>query len=264
MTPRITEAARAYREKLYPGSAATLYETDPEFVELFANFAFDEVVNAEGAGGGNLDDRTRFLAILSALVGSQGVEAFKALAPAALAVGLEPVALKELVYQSTPYVGMGRMLPFLYAVNELLEHRLVSLPLESQATTTEDTRLEAGAQKQVDLFGEDMADFYQSGPEETRHINRWLAENCFGDYYTRTGLDDAQREMITLCFLAAQGGCEPQLVSHAQANMRVGNDRAFLIKVVSQCVPYIGYPRCLNALRCIDEAAEQVAESNGE
>ena len=67
MTPRITEAARAYREKLYPGSAATLYETDPEFVELFANFAFDEVVNAEGAGG-DLDDRTRFLAILSALI----------------------------------------------------------------------------------------------------------------------------------------------------------------------------------------------------
>ena len=116
--------------------------------------------------------------------------------------------------------------------------------------------MEAGAQKQVDLFGPHMADFYQSGPEETRHINRWLAENCFGDYYTRTGLDDAQREMITLCSLAAQGGCEPQLVSHAQANMRVGNDRAFLIKVVSQCVPYIGYPRSLNALRCIDEAVE--------
>ena len=177
-------------------------------------------------------------------------------AKGAFNVGLTPVEIKEIVYQATPYVGMGRMLPFLYAVNELLEHRLVSLPLEGQATTTEDTRLEAGAQKQVDLFGPHMADFYQSGPEETRHINRWLAENCFGDYYTRTGLDDAQREMITLCFLAAQGGCEPQLVSHAQANMRVGNDRAFLIKVVSQCVPYIGYPRSLNALRCIDEAVE--------
>ena len=36
----------------------------------------------------------------------------------------------------------------------------------------------------------------------------------------------------------------------------MGNDRAFLIKVVSQCVPYIGYPRSLNALRCIDEAVE--------
>lgn len=62
--------------------------------------------------------------------------------------------------------------------------------------------------------------------------------------------------MITFCLLIAQGGCEPQVVSHAQANMRVGNDRAFLIKVVSQCLPYIGYPRSLNALRCIDEAAQ--------
>ena len=140
----------------------------------------------------------------------------------------------------------------------------MSLPLESQATTTEDTRLEAGAQKQVDLFGEDMADFYQSGPEETRHINRWLAENCFGDYYTRTGLSDAQREMITFCLLIAQGGCEPQAVSHARANMRAGNDRAFLIKVVSQCLPYIGYPRSLNALRCIDEAMEAAEASDAE
>ena len=38
--------------------------------------------------------------------------------------------------------------------------------------------------------------------------------------------------------------------------MRVGNDRAFLIKVVSQCLPYIGYPRSLNALRCVNDAAQ--------
>ena len=150
---------------------------------------------------------------------------------------------------------MGRMLPFLYAVNELLEHRLVSLPLEGQATTTEDTRLEAGAQKQVDLFGPHMADFYQSGPEETRHINRWLAGNCFGDYYTRGGLDYRDRELITFCFLAAQGGSEPQLTSHAAANLRLGNDKPLLIRVISQCLPYIGYPRSLNALTCINQAA---------
>ena len=46
------------------------------------------------------------------------------------------------------------------------------------------------------------------------HINRWLAANCFGDYYTRKGLDLAQRELITFCFLMAQGGCEPQLIAH--------------------------------------------------
>ena len=63
--------------------------------------------------------------------------------------------------------------------------------------------------------------------------------------------------MITFCFLAAQGGCEPQLTSHAGANHEdLDNDNAFLIQVISQCLPYIGYPRSLNALRCVNDAAQ--------
>ena len=39
--------------------------------------------------------------------------------------------------------------------------------------------------------------------------------------------------------------------------MVVGNEKAFLIAVVSQCMPYIGYPAVtLNAIRCIDEAVK--------
>ena len=110
----------------------------------------------------------------------------------------------------------------------------------------------------VDIMGESMRGFAGSGPEESRHINRWLTDNCFGDYYTRGGLDYRQREMITFCFLSAQGGCEPQLTSHAVNNMMVGNDKAFLIKIISQCLPFIGYPRSLNALRCVNEAADEV------
>lgn len=40
--------------------------------------------------------------------------------------------------------------------------------------------------------------------------------------------------------------------------MRIGNDRHFLITVASQCMPYTGYPRTLNALRCVDEAAKSM------
>lgn len=43
-------------------------------------------------------------------------------------------------------------------------------------------------------------------------------------------------------------GCEPRLTSHAAVNMCIGNDRAFLIKVISQCLSFIGFPRSLNAL----------------
>ena len=224
-----------------------LYETDPEFMERFAHFAFDEVVNEEGQ---QLEPATRYLAILSALMGCQGLDAFKSLIPQALEAGLTPVMIKEAVYQAVDYLGMGRVIPFLDGVNQVFKEQGIALPLEGQATTTLEDRLEKGSQAQVDIFGEGMRDFWKGG-----HINRWLAANCFGDYYTRTGLDLKQREMITFCFLAAQGGCEPQLTSHATANLRIGNDKDFLIQVISQCLPYIGYPRSLNALRCVNEAA---------
>lgn len=83
------------------------------------------------------------------------------------------------------------------------------------------------------------------------------SDNCFGDYYTRGGLDYKQRKMITFCFLYAQGGCKPQAIAHAKANIRLGNDEAFLIKVVSQNVPFVGYPRSLNAIDCIEKAGKE-------
>ena len=246
----ITEAAKAYHERMFPGYRSKFLETDPEFIERFDNFAFDEVVNSD-----DLDDHTRMMAILAALIGCQGIDEFKAMLPAALNFGVTPVEAKEIVYQAAAYLGIGRAFPFLHAANDILTARGVKLPLDGQATTTMETRLEAGSQAQVDIFGEGMRGFQNSGPEESRHINKWLADNCFGDYYTRKGLDNKQREMITFCFLAAQGGCEPQLTSHATANIRIGNDKDFLIQVLSQCLPYIGYPRSLNALRCVNEAA---------
>ena len=222
--------------------------TDPEFAERFEHFAFEEVPNEEGR---QLDEVTRHMAILATLLGCQGVDEFKLELPRALDAGVSPVMAKEVVYQAVDYLGIGRVKPFLDATNEILAERGVKLPLEGQATTTMENRLEKGIQAQVDIFGEGMKEAWKNG-----HINRWLAANCFGDYYTRTGIDLAQREMITFCFLAAQGGCEPQLIAHEGGNMNLGNDKEFLVKVVSQCLPYIGYPRSLNAITCIQKAAQ--------
>lgn len=225
------------------------YDTDPEFMERFEKFAFEEVVKEEGQ---SLEENTRYLAILSTLMGCQGIEEYQRVLPRALDAGLTPVMVKEMVYQAVDYLGIGRVLPFLDATNEYLISIGVALPLPGQATTTMEDRMERGAQAQADIFGEQMRDAWKNG-----HINRWLAANCFGDYYTRTGLDLKQREMITFCFLMAQGGCEPQLTAHAKGNMNLGNNKEFLIKVVSQCLPYIGYPRSLNAITCIEHAEKQ-------
>lgn len=248
----VSEFAKTYREKMFQGYESELINTDPEFAERFYNFAFDEVIKET-----ELDDRTRFMAILAALLGCQGKEEFKEMLPAAMNMGVTAVEIKEIVYQAVAYLGIGRVLPFLRITNEVLSQKGISLPLKSHAPSVVENRREAGTQAQVEIFGEGMRDFWKSGPEESRHINKWLAENCFGDYYTRTGLDFKQREMVTFCYLAAQGGCEPQLISHAAANMKIGNDKVFLIRIISQCLPFIGYPRSLNALSCVNKAVQK-------
>ena len=226
-----------------------LRKTDPEFIERFEHFAFEEVPKEAGQ---QLDEETRYMAILATLLGCQSTDAYQVMLPKALDAGLSPVQVKEIVYQAFDYLGMGRVWPFLKITNNIFEQRGVALPLPSQATTAMEDRLEKGAEAQAEIFGEHMKEAWKAG-----HINRWLAENCFGDYYTRTGLSLAQREMITFCFLSAQGGCEPQLTAHAKGNLNVGNDKEFLIRVVSQCLPYIGYPRSLNAIACVNKAAKQ-------
>ena len=93
-----------------------------------------------------------------------------------------------------------------------------------------------------------MKDFWKGG-----NVNYWPASSCFGDYYIRKGLNPADREMITFCFPFAQGSCESQLKSHIQGNINSGNDAAFLMKVIEQMIPCIGYPRSLNAIACLKE-----------
>lgn len=179
----ITAASKKYHEKMFPGYHSSFLETDPEFIERFDNFAFDEVVNHD-----DLDDKTRFMAILAILLSCQGMDEFRAMLPAAMNFGVTPVEIKEIVYQAVDYLGIGRVFPFLKITNEVLAEQGVELPLPGQATTTTENRLEAGEKAQMDIMGDGMKDFWKSGPEESRHINTWLTDNCFDDYYTRTGL----------------------------------------------------------------------------
>ena len=225
-----------------------LGQTDPELAAIVNHFAFDEV-----QGDVDLPARTKMLSSLAYLLGMQGLDEFKLMLPVALDNGVSPVEAKEVIYQAIDYLGLGRVLPFIKASNEILTARGVKLPLEKQSTTNVDNRLAKGEETQMRLFGPQMKDFAKKGT-----INKWLVDNCFGDYYTRKGLNDNDREMITFCYIAAQGGCEPQLLAHAQANIKLGNDKEFLLKVVEQNVPFIGYPRSLNAVRIVNEADQAV------
>ena len=224
--------------------------TDPELIETFDNFAFDEILRAS-----KLDVRTRLMVQLASIIASHAVREYRAILGAALNVGVTPIEVKEIVYQAVPYVGMASAFDFIHATNDVLTERGVKLPLPSQYTTTPDTRMENGLAVQKQIIGSDLvAKLYTSAPADQLHIQHLLSANCFGDHYTRTGMDVPTRELITLSFLVSLGGCEAQVNGHVAANLRVGNDRERLIDAITQLLPFIGYPRTLNALGVLNEA----------
>jgi 4-carboxymuconolactone decarboxylase len=244
----ISEKAQKYHEELFPNHKSTLKVTDPELIEVFDNFAFDEVLSY-----GNLDTRTRLMVILASLIAQQTLSEYKVMLGGALNVGVTPVEVKEIVYQSVPYVGIAKAFDFIHATNEILESRGIKLPLEGQSTTSPETRLQKGLALQKEIFGDMIDTMHRESPANQLHIQTYLSANCFGDYLTRTGLDIKIRELLTFSMILSLGGCESQLKGHIQGNMNIGNDKELLLNVVTQLLPYVGYPRALNAIRCINE-----------
>jgi 4-carboxymuconolactone decarboxylase len=245
----ISEEARKTHEALFPGHDSNLKTADPELIEVFDNFAFHEVPQF-----GSLDAKTRVMVQLASLIACQSLSAYRVMLGGALDLGVTPAEVKEIVYQAVPYVGMARVFDFLHATNEVLAARGIQLPLQPQSTTAPETREAKGRAIRDLIIGAGATErMYAAAVEDERHFQYLLSANCFGDYLTRTGLDLRTRELLTFAMLVSLGGCEPQARSHASANLNVGNDRAVLLSVITQLLPFIGYPRTLNALAVIKE-----------
>ena len=241
--------AQKNHEELFPGLVSTLAVTDPELISYFDDFAFDEVLSHD-----QLDPRVRLMTQLASTIASQAVTEYTVLVGAAFTVGVTPVQIKEIVYQAVAYVGIAKVVDFLHATNTVFRERGIELPLAGQSTTTPETRIAKGIAVQKQVVGDEAVDaMYANAPADEQHIQRYLSGNCFGDTLTRTGIDLPTRELLTFAMLVSLGGCEPQVAGHVRGNLNVGNDRALLLAVLTQLLPYIGYPRTLNGLRVLDE-----------
>lgn len=233
-----------------------LAQTDPDLAKILADFVGNDVPAHSAA----IDDKTRAMVSLASCLAQHAVGEYSRLLRVALSSGVSPIEIKEILYQATPYVGIAKVLDFVPATNAFFAENGIALPLPSQATTSPETRFEKGLEKQLALFGERIRANRGNAPADTKHIQDFLSANCFGDFVARSGLDDGTRELLTFSMLISLGGCEPQVKGHIAGNLAAGNDREKLIAVVTQLVPYNGYPRTLNALACIDEVVPATAE----
>ena len=246
----ISEEAIQYFKELFHERKSRFHTLDPELGEIYVNFAYGEVITSST----RIDTHTRLMLHLAALVSSGGEEMYKVMLEGALNVGVSAVEIKEILYQAVAYVGMGRIYDFLRITNNELMRRDEKLPLPAQSTTTRDTRMEEGDKILRTIFGDEAIDATATNtPDDQQVMLNFLRGNCFGDIYTRSGIDIKTRELLTLVMLVSMGGCEAQLRGHINGNLNVGNDRALLIETIIQLLPLIGYPRTLNGLRVVTE-----------
>lgn len=241
------ELTEQNNQKWFRGTAFTGAPHDPEFQEIAQRFLCGDIT-----GHGALTDVQKALIRLVALTTCQTWKSLAQYTRSALDVGATPAEIKETLYQCAPYIGLEKVHCALDEVNQAFQEANTGLSVEKQSTVSEETRFEKGLAVQQELFGaENINSMRAAAPAELQHIQQYLSEYCFGDFYTRGTLGLEMRELITFCAICCLGGCEPQAKAHAGANLSVGNTRETLIDAITQCLPFIGFPRTLNALNCI-------------
>lgn len=237
------------QKQLWGDKNSELMTSDSEFYEIMKRFIYGEVWQH-----GNLEPKIRELIIIAVNITNNNMEQCAEHVEAALNIGISPVEIKETLYQCAPYVGFSKVQNAIVVTNQIFEEKGVKLPLENQSTTTENNRIAKGIEVQKSIFGSKNIDNLRANaPDNLKHIQDYLSGYCFGDICGRNGLDIKIRELITFIIIATLGGCENQLRAHIGGNAAIGNDKETLLNVITQCMPYIGFPRTLNAITCINE-----------
>jgi 4-carboxymuconolactone decarboxylase len=97
-----------------------------------------------------------------------------------------------------------------------------------------------------------IADYEEIAPDFTRY----LIEFAFGEIYARAG-DLKQKELIAISSLATMGGCDKQLGTHVRGALNVGLTEAEIVEAVMTLIPYIGFPKALNAMAVLKHVMDK-------
>lgn len=95
-------------------------------------------------------------------------------------------------------------------------------------------------------------------------VGKYIIEFAYGEIYSRAGLTNKQRALITISSLVTQG-TEPQLELHINTGLTAGLTKEEIVESITHLIPYTGFPRVLNALTVAKKVFamrdEEVSES---
>ena len=249
------DAACKTMEQLYNTPQQRIIANDEELNSIMQKFIYADINEQT-----KLPMVAKELLTLAVLTANNTPEEISLHVQGALKAGATPAQLRETIIHCLPYVGMSRVQPALNAMYKAFKDNDVKLSLPNNGTVNDETRYDAGLAVQKAIFGPAIDKMNASAPADQKHINYNLSANCFGDFYTRKGLDLKERELITFTAIISLGGCEPQAKAHVNGNLAVGNTRQQLLDAVTLALPYIGYPRALNAIAAINSIVPEKEE----
>lgn len=232
--------------ELFGGKPTQNEGNDPEFMCILQRFIFGEVCYE-----GSLDNRMRELITITVLTVNQTLPQLKAHTAACLHIGISPEEIREVIYQCAPFIGFPKTLNAIATMDEVFAANGIALPLVSGETVTEETRYEKGLALQEPIYGTEIKERYAWLPAPfDEAVPRYLTELGFGDFMTRKGMSEKERELLTVVILAALGGAEVQVRSHVMGALKAGNTKEEVVCALVHAMPYMGIPRLFNALNC--------------
>ncbi|MDX6688422.1 MAG: 4-carboxymuconolactone decarboxylase [Baekduia sp.] len=87
-------------------------------------------------------------------------------------------------------------------------------------------------------------------------VGRYIIEFGYGEIYSRPGLTNQQRVLITIASLVTQG-TEREIELHVNTGLTAGLTSTEIVESLIHLIPYTGFPRVLNALYVVKKVFAQ-------
>ncbi len=247
-----SDIANKNLETLFNISLENNKGADKDFMDILQKYIFGEVFEV-----GELDIKTRELLTVTTLTALQTLPQLKAHINGALNAGNSPIEIREAIYQCAPFIGFPKTLNAIAVFNEVIKEKGLENELKSTATTAEADRFKKGQKIQNPLYGDEIKENFKNLPDNIgADVARFLTEVCFGDFYTREGLDLKTRELLTIAILTTTKNVDT-LKSHIKGNLKAGNSIETVTASIIQIMPYIGFPDSFQALKAVQEIMKE-------
>jgi 4-carboxymuconolactone decarboxylase len=87
-------------------------------------------------------------------------------------------------------------------------------------------------------------------------VGKYIVDFGYGEIYSRPGLTNQQRALVTIASLVTQG-TERELELHINTGLTAGLTSTEIVESIIHLIPYTGFPRVLNALYVVKGVFKQ-------